>query len=94
MQIILHSDLFHSSEAPSSSTPQGRQIAVIFAFSSKSRYSSPKAWDSLRRSFALNDLSYVFSKCKQHKNNEPPRLKAILNYESFNVGEITLFKET
>lgn len=45
-------------------------------------------------SFALNDLSYGFSKGKQHKNNEPPRLKAILNYESFNVGEMTLFKET
>lgn len=45
-------------------------------------------------SFALNDLSYGFSKGKQHKNNEPPRLKAILNYESFNVGEMTLFKGT
>lgn len=49
---------------------------------------------SLRTSFALTALLYVFSKCKQHKNNEPPRLKDILNNVSFYVGEIILFKET
>lgn len=79
---------------PQQQHPRGRQSAGILISPDKSVYSSPKTRDSLRMSFALSDLSNVFSECKQHRNNEPPRLKAILNCASFNVGEITLFKET